>query len=227
VPQHDSQAIQDAKSVVLDLCHEFDNAEPDELTSVLERYTGEQYRWRGLHPFDEQLCAADAVDTFWKPLHLAFNALQRRVDVFFAGHNVVDNQPSTPIGIQSVQAPGDIWTCQMGHFMGLMDQPWLDIPPTRRVVFIRFAEFHRVQNGRITESALFFDLISIMRQAGHYPLPPCTGAAFICPGPATGDGLLFDTHPPMQASDTVKLMQTMIEDLSAANETAQELNLHY
>ena len=59
----------------------------------------------------------------------------------------------------------------MGHFMGLMDKAWLDIPPTGRMVFIRFSEFHRVCNDTIVESALFIDLISVMHQAGQYPLP--------------------------------------------------------
>jgi len=220
---HDSAAVQSAKACVIDYCREFDHADVGDLASVLQRYTGKHYAWRGLHPFHEQSSSSAVIDTFWKPLRSAFTALQRRVDVFFASHNSLQpahdaNNTSTAEQLQSV------WTCQMGHFMGLMDKPWLDIPATGRMVFIRFVEFHRVQDGLIRETALFFDLISVMRQAGQYPLPPGTGASFIYPGPMTNDGILLEPHPPQQGQATLDLINRMVADLSDANRVAEATN---
>jgi hypothetical protein len=48
---------------------------------------------------------------------------------------------------------------------------------------MRYAEFYRVEGNRIAETALCRDVLSIMDQAGHYPLPQMTGTAFIYPGP--------------------------------------------
>ncbi len=214
---HNSQAVQAAKLHVLKLDDAFDRASDDELTNILDQYTAEHYQWRGLHPFHEQQSTADVVEVFWKPLRHSFTALQRRVDVFFASHNTIsapDTEHSERTAEEHVRS---VWTCQMGHFMGLMDKPWLDIPPTGRMVFIRYAEFHRIDNGLIQESALFIDLIGVMRQAGQYPLPPSTGASFIYPGPATVDGVLHAAHPPEQGQATMTLIDKMVSDLSDAN----------
>jgi hypothetical protein len=58
---------------------------------------------------------------------------------------------------------------------------------------LRYAEFYRVEGNRI-ETALCRDVLSIMDQAGHYPLPQMTGTAFIYPGPRTHDGILLDAR---------------------------------
>lgn len=219
---HDSTAVSAAKLHVLHLCDAFDHAQSDTLTTILEQYTAPKYLWRGMHPFNEQQSASDVVQVFWKPLHHAFTALQRRVDIFFAAHNGLPSHNAETADIDSSTYDNAVWTCQMGHFMGLMDRPWLDIPPTRRMTFIRFAEFHRILDGVIQESALFIDLIGVMRQAGQYPLPPGTGASFIYPGPATSDGILHSLRPPEEGVATMALMNSMITDLSQANEVAMQ-----
>jgi len=223
--QQDTEKLQAAKQHVLSYCRAFDSAEDQELGAVLRQYCSENYLWRGLHPFHEQHGTDAVMNKFWSPLRRAFTALQRRVDVFIAGNNTIrdsDTDPSPPLS-DDEKATG-VWTCQMGHFMGLMDQPWLDIPATGRIAFIRFAEFHKVIGNEIVESALFFDLINVMRQAGQYPLPPGTGVSFLYPGPATGDGLLYDAHPPEQGQATLQLINRMIDDLNKANETAAQNN---
>jgi hypothetical protein len=200
-------AFKSAKQLVLDYCEAFDRCTPDALVSTLQRFTDDDYTWRGVHPFHE-LSGCEAVcDGFWRPLRAAFSGLQRRPDVFLAGHHQLD--PDEPL-----------WVCQMGHFMGLFDRPWLDIPATQRMASIRFAEFHRIVDRQIAETALFFDLISVMRQAGHYPLPPQTGSSFIYPGPRTHDGLLVHDCPAHQGAKTLELINRMVADLSAANQQA-------
>jgi len=217
---YDTKAVQAAKNQVLKLCDEFDNAAPGQLASVLARHTGKGYHWRGLHPFHEQQGVQNVTEVFWKPLRSSFTALQRRVDIFFASHNALPVRGDAIEQESADEHTHSVWTCQMGHFMGLMDKAWLDIPPTGRLVFIRFAEFHRVYDGQVQETALFIDLISVMRQAGQYPLPPSTGASFIYPGPATSDGLQQTAQTPEQGRATLDLINRMVNDLSEANEHA-------
>ncbi|MBX2886891.1 MAG: nuclear transport factor 2 family protein [Granulosicoccus sp.] len=211
----EADPLQSAKAVVLDYYQHFDTASADQLNAVLARFVTPNYHWRGLHPFGEITGPAAVVDQFWKPLRTSLSHFQRRPDVFLAGRNSV-NQASRP-GITE-----QIWVCQMGHYMGLFDRPWLDIPATGRMVFIRYAEFHHVTAQGVAETALFFDLISLMRQAGQYPLPPSTGASFLYPGPKTHDGLLFDSHDAQQGHDTLSLIDRMIADLEQANQLAAE-----
>ncbi len=176
----------------------------DGLHEVLTQHTTDTFHWRGMHPFYEQTTAASVVNEFWWPLSQAFSALQRREDIFLAGLNDVDDGASQ-------------WVCSMGHFVGLFDNPWLGIPPTHKMAFLRYAEFCRIEDGAISESAFFCDIIDVMHQAGWSPLPAQTGASIVCPGPATHDGLLFDPQAAETGTATMALVNRMVADLSALN----------
>lgn len=205
-----SEALQQAKGVVLDYYADLDAAAADDVASVLEKHTTAGYLWRGMHPFYEQVGAEAVATTFWAPIWSAFAPLQRRPDVFLAGANAVGGSD-------------EVWVCQMGQLLGLFDKPWLSIPPTVKMCFLRYAEFHRVDGDQIAETATFIDVLSVMRQAGHYPLPPPTGSSHLHPGPRTHDGLLFDEQDPAGAAATLALVERMVQDLSDANLAGSQL----
>jgi hypothetical protein len=150
-------------------------ATPDTVAAILAERTAAEWHWRGMHPFHEQYGADAVADVFWIPVLTAMQPVQRREDIFIAGLNEID-------GFKSV------WVISMGHLMGLLDAPFLGIPASRKITMLRYAEFNRVENGQIVETALFCDLIHLMHQAGLQPLPPQTGQHLIQPGPATHDG---------------------------------------
>ncbi len=177
-------------------------ATPDNVAAVLAERTSPDWHWRGMHPFYEQHGAQAVADSFWSPFLTAMSRVQRRQDIFIAGRNEID-------GFQSV------WVISMGHLMGLFDAPFLGIKPNRRIAMLRYAEFNKVVDGKIVETALFCDLIHLMRQAGQYPLPPQTGKHLVQPGPATHDGLLFDDADPAMGDKTLALINTMIGDINA------------
>jgi len=201
--------IQQSKRVVQQYYDEFDCANTDKLSQILSRHTASSYTWRGMHPFYEQSSPDAVVAIFWKPLRESITALQRRQDIFLAGNN------DASLDTQN-------WVCSMGHLVGLFDQPWLGIPPTGKMVHLRYAEFHRVNHGVISESALFCDIISVMHQAGLQPLPAQTGAGFIYPGPRTHDGLLYDPQDPIESEKTMSLVNKMIGDLSTLNQSGDD-----
>jgi ketosteroid isomerase-like protein len=201
-----NDSLQSAKDTVRNFHAAFDTADDAEVANVLAAHTTADYLWRGMHPFYEQSGAAAVADVFWLPLRKAMSALQRREDVFMAGHNVVDDGET-------------LWVAGMGHLMGLFDNDWIGIPSTGKLAFLRYAEFHRVSKGKIVESAFFCDLISVMHQAGCYPLPPPTGANIIQPGPRTHDGVMLDAQPPDAGLKTMALVNAMIDDLSNLNKT--------
>ena len=190
------------KALVLEYNKAVEAADSDTVGTVLKQYTSGDYHWYGLHPFGEQDGAEAVSESFWRPFLSSWSAVQRRMDVFFAGFNQLD---------------GKEWVASMGHFMGLLDQPWLGIPGTRKIAFLPYAEFHCIEGGRISRTALFCDIIKVMQQAGVYPLPPQTGAAFIHPGPRSHDGLLFDVQDSEESSRTLELIERMISDLHDLN----------
>lgn len=154
---------------------------------------------------------------FWQPFLGAMSHVRRREDVFFAGLNQIDGFAS-------------VWVVSMGHLMGLFDAAFLGIAPTRRIAMLRYAEFHRVENGKIVETAFFCDLLHLMRQAGQYPLPPQTGAHLVQPGPATHDGLLYEPTPAEQGIQTLDLMCRMIGAINEHHQfsgPAEELAQHW
>ena len=196
--------FQTEKGLVLEFYKVLDAAPPATLKDTLSGFVCSDYLWRGFHPFDE-LRGADAVaDRFWAPLHASLTSLQRRLDIFIAG----DNQMAGHAGV---------WVASMGHLMGLFDAPWLGIPPTGRIAMLRYAEFHRVSNGKIAETAMYFDIPHLMMQAGLNPFPTQTGAHLVQPGPMTHDGLLFEAQPAEEGERTLAAINAMISDLGQWN----------
>ncbi len=174
-----STCFQSAKSVVLSYYQALDAAQSQaDILAVMDSYIGDDYLWRGVHPFHERCDPHWLATEFWQPLKKSLYPLQRRADILFAGLNKVDGFTST-------------WVVQMGHFMGLFDTAWLGIAATGKMAFLRYAEFHRVQHNKIVETTLHIDIPMLMVQAGVDPFPPQTGAFFVQPGPKTHDGMLF------------------------------------
>lgn len=187
--------LQSAKGVVRAHHAALKAAAPDTVATALAQHMSPDWQWRGMHPFYEQTGAAAVADTFWSPLLTALTPLQRREDVFFAGHN---------------DAGDGVWVCSMGHLMGLFDAPLLGIRPHRRIAMLRYAEFHRVEGDRIVETAQFCDLVHLMMQAGQNPLPPQTGAHLVQPGPMTHDGLLYHAADPAEGQKTLDVINGMV-----------------
>ncbi len=203
------ETLQAAKRVVREFHRQFDTAPDHELADVLRQYTADEYHWRGMHPFYEQHGATAVAGQFWLPLREAFHSLHRREDIFFAGLNSLDGEQTT-------------WVCGMGHMAGLFDNDWLGIPATHKLTFLPYAEFHRVDHGRITESAFFCDILRITQQAGCYPLPPQTAAAILNPGPRSCDGILLDPQSTEAGRKTLALLNRMIGDLSTLNDSGED-----
>jgi hypothetical protein len=195
--------FQASKALVRQYHAELDAARAEDIAGIISRYTSTDYLWRGMHPFYEQHSAMDVARVFHQPLRQAFTSLQRRPDVFFAGRNDCDGFASE-------------WVVEMGHLMGLFDQHWLGIPPTGKMGFLRYVEFNRIEDGKIAETALFCDVISVIQQAGVNVLPLQTGAAFITPGPRTHDGLLYADSEAESGRKTLALINQMVSDLTSS-----------
>ncbi|MDE0590519.1 ester cyclase [Halocynthiibacter sp. C4] len=171
---------------------------------TLEAFTADTYLWRGFHPFGELNSAEEVAHKFWGPFHKSLTSLQRREDVFFAGLNQID-------GFNGV------WVVSMGHLLGLFDEPFLGIPPTQKIAMLRYCEFNKVEDGKIVETAMYFDLPDLMVQAGLRPFPNQTAAQLVQPGPKTHDGLLKNSQDKSAGEATLALINRMIGDLGQWN----------
>lgn len=191
--------IQLSKNLVRELYHELDGGSADAFGRKLSKLTASNYLWRGFHPFNELVGASEVTEKFYQPLTCALSNLTRRQDVFFAGQNMYAND--------------EIWVCSMGHLLGLFDKPLLSIQPSHRIAMLRYCEFNLVVNGKIQQTAMYFDLPHLMAQAGQYPFPQQSAAQLVQPGPATHDGLLFDAQPKNEGEKTLEVINRMVGDL--------------
>lgn len=177
-------------------------AETGKVVDVMKKYMGAEYNFKGVYPFREQEGVEAAAEVFFKPLKQSLSRMQRRQDIFIGGENEID---------------GTTWVMSMGHFMGLFDQDWLGIPRTRKMISLRYAEFNCVEDGKITKTGMFLDIIGMMQQAGVNPMPPQTGNYFVYPGPRNHDGLVFGDVPEQEGIDTLALVNKMVDDLTELN----------
>lgn len=187
--------FQEAKQVVLDYFKEMERCTAENSAEVLKKYTTEEYLFRGVYPFEVQHDAQSVADVFWKPLKTAMNGMQRRMDVFCAGFNKFQDQ--------------EIWVLSTGNFMGLFDADWLGIRHTRKLNCLRYAEFNCVENGKITKTTMFVDILGFMQMAGVQAIPPETGKFFVYPGPRMHNGLLFEDAPEEEGRKTIRLMNRL------------------
>jgi len=192
--------FQSEKQIVRDFYADLDGAAGGDIAAAMARHCHPDLLWHGYHPFGEIHGAEQVAHRFWQPLRENLTRMQRRVDVFFAGANRFDD-------------PGGVWVCSMGHLMGLHDGPWLGIRPTGKMAFLRYCAFHKVQDGKITETAMYFDIPQLMMQAGLQPFPVQTAAQLVQPGPLTHDGLLYDAQSQGEGAKTLATIEAMIIDL--------------
>ena len=196
--------FQSEKQVLLDFYEALDN-DPD-TQSVFKKYVADDVIWRGFHPFNEINNSETVCKLFWKPLKKSLSFLKRRMDIFFAGANTIPGHEG-------------VWVASMGHLMGLFDKPWLNISPNKKMIFLRYAEFNKINSKKIVETAMFFDIPHLMSQAGLNPFPSQTGANLVQPGPSSHDGLLFEEQDAAETIKTKKVIEDMLDDIKVWKST--------
>jgi len=201
------KSYQDQKSLILSFYDELEATNADGVGKVISQFTNRDFQWYGVYPFNEQNGGDAVAEAFWIPFLTAWSHIQRRQDVFLAGTSEIDNTD---------------WVISMGHFMGLLDGNWLGFPASRKIAFLRYADFNCIKDGKIIRSSFFCDLIGFMHQLGINPLPPQTGASFIYPGPRTHDGLLFEPQDQRESQKTLELVNRMIGDLTDLNKNEND-----
>ncbi len=128
---------------------------------------------RMCHPFGDLTDGAGFMDRCLAPLHAAMPDLERRDMIVMAG--------TTP--------DGQDWVGCMGNYMGTFTAPFLSIPPTGHLAHMRYHEFFKVEDGRVTEMQAIWDIPELMMQARAWPMAPQLGAFLCTPAPMSGDGL--------------------------------------
>lgn len=117
---------------------------------------------------------ADAVyDRVFAPLIKAMPDLERRDFIVMAGE---DEQ-------------GALWVGTCGYYVGTFLASWLDIPPSGHLAHMRFHEFYQIEDEKVIQVQLLWDIPEIMMQAHAWPMVPSLGREWCVPSPSRQDGL--------------------------------------
>lgn len=148
------------------------------------------------HPF-EDITGSDAlIERVYRLLLTAMPDLERRDYIVMAG-----------------PANGSDWVGCAGMYIGVFDRPWLDIPPTKKMVAIRYHEFFRVENGQVVEMQAVWDIPSLMVQADAWPLAPSLGTDWLAPAPATQDGILTAPYDRAKSDASLNWVIEMLTEM--------------
>lgn len=176
------------------------------LTRALGRACHADVVWRGPHPFRRVEGAAALAEEFWLPLTRSFPDLERRDFLFYGG-----------------RWRGREWLTACGHWVGTFARDFLGIPATGGAVFLRYGEFHQIEDGRIRATTTIADWPDLARQAGVWPLPASLGAEMMFPAPATQNGVRMSPDAGAESRKSLALMEAMLEGLRAYRGDLAEL----
>ena len=188
------------KRLVQEFYKSIEMSNPQNIPSVLKKYCSETLIWRGFHPFNMIRGPEEVGKKFWQPLLKSLKKCQRREDIFFAGFNEIKGHEG-------------VWVVSMGHLMGLFDESWLGIPASEKLTMLRYCEFNKIEEGKIIETAMFFDIPHLMSQTGIKPFVYQTAAHLVQPGPKTHDGLLFNNQDHEEGIRTLNIIESMVNDV--------------
>ena len=167
------------------------------MRAALDKVAAPDALFRLAHPFGDMTGPQDFYDRALATLKAAWPDVERRDWLVMAG---------------SDDAGAD-WVGCGGHFVGTFTAPFLDIPPTGHLAHMRFHEFYRFTDGKVTEYQALWDIPEVMMQAGAWPMVPSLGREFCIPGPASGDGLMRAARDEDQSEASRQLIIDMLEHM--------------
>ena len=210
------------KAAVWDYWQKLDHVPNERVGEVVRAAVHDDVSWNGSAPID-QLVGVDAlIADFWEPLLRAFPDMRHAPDIFMGGIEDGASRYAGDIGEQ--------WVSGCGHLIGTFVEDWLGIPASGKKTHMAFGQFYVMRDGKIAESYVMFDIVSVMRQAGFDVLPPSPGAdGGRVPGPVAGDGILLTEQDPLEGRKTLQLVDAMgsgleryVRDRDGADMSAME-----
>ncbi|WGM20487.1 hypothetical protein QEH68_21135 [Paenarthrobacter sp. OM7] len=168
-------------------------AEADGATGqVLRRYCAKDSVWEVFHPFNTLHGVEEVERELWASLKRAFPDHEHRLGVLIGG-----------------EYEGRSWVSTLGYVMGSFEQPWLGIPPTQGLAYLRTGMNFLVEDGFIVKAYIMFDIVDLMRQAGYYPFRSMPGTAEQWPFPPVSAAGKVNEHDADLGAETLRIVREM------------------
>ena len=173
---------------------------PDRM-AALRQYCHADCRFEVFHPFNTLVGVEAAEATFWGPLKSSFPNYEHRIAFTIAGEFEGRDMVST-------------W----GQVMGTFDEPWIGIPPTKGLAFLRLGFAAIVRDGKIAKAYVLLDIVDVMRQAGFYPLREMPGSAEAWPFPPQDTGATARGYDTLLGEKSLRIVREMQAGLPKPDE---------
>ena len=160
------------------------------------------------NPLETLEGAAGLYEQAYAPLLRAVPDLERRDFIVMAG-----------------ESQGANWVGCCGHYLGVFERPWLDIPPTMHLLAMRYHEFFRFEDGQIVEMQALWDIPQVMLQAGAWPLAPSLAVEWVVPGPATQDGIIGGPYDEARSQASLQWVTDMLNAMGRSLEGIEAMQL--
>lgn len=198
VHQRNKECIAGLRAALYDL-------EPNGLKDELGKYFAPNATIHMAYPLDNLEGPEELYEKAYAPLIHAVPDLERRDFIVMAGPSGEHN-----------------WVGCAGHYVGVFERHWLDIPPTFHPVAMRFHEFYRIEDGRIVEMQSLWDIPQVMMQARAWPMTPSLGVNWSAPAPAPQNGIVSGPRDEAQSEASKKLVLDMLAGLQKHAEGGPE-----
>lgn len=146
------------------------------------------------HPINEATSGEGYYTDIIVPIARAFDGFTRQNYVMIGGEYL-----------------GTEWVTSTGYFYGHFNQHLFGIPPSGKMVFLRFGEFHRMEDGRIVETHVYLGFAELIIALGLWQLAPSQGYEGVVPGPATHDGIIGVASDPTRSRASADLVEGMLK----------------
>jgi len=186
-------------------CESYRAANTDSIKHAASSFFSANAKINIVHPFNQLTGPEAYIEAFIKPLAQSFAQL-RRAEYIAIGGSFSDGE----------------WISCTGYYYGNYADSWIGIKATGALAYLRFAEFHRMEQGKAIESYVFLDIPALMMAAGVWPIKQTIashgGYTGYLPGPATGDGLVWGNTDPGYSQSTLQLTESMLLELATEDE---------
>ena len=178
---------------------------PNDFSGAIAAFFAADANINVVHPFNELQGADTYLNKFLRPLQNSFDGLYRRNDIFMAG-----------------QFEGQDWISSTGYYVGRFAQDWIGIKATGMLSYLRYGEFHRVEQGKVLESYIYLDIPELMIACNQWPLSMGPGMSRghtgLIQGPASRDGVIIDATDPIEDQRSYQIVTDMLAGLATKDE---------
>ncbi len=178
---------------------------PGDFSTATASFFSEDANINIVHPFNALEGVENYFSSFVRPLQQAFDGLYRRDDILMSG-----------------QFEGAHWISATGYYVGHFVRDWIGIRATQTLSYLRYGEFHRIENGKAVESYIFLDIPEFMIACHQWPLTVGPGLSRgytgLIQGPASRDGFITQDCDPAEGQRSYQIVTDMLLRLATKDE---------